>query len=53
MTSMGLTKRLYYHLDVLSFRESIAEGVAASVEARQTEAFRTGVHSHTRAAPPE
>jgi methylglutaconyl-CoA hydratase len=53
MTSMGLTKRLYYHLDLLSFRESIAEGVAASVEARQTEAFRTGVHSHTRAAPPE
>lgn len=53
MTSMGLTKRLYYRLDLLSFRESIAEGVAASVEARQTEAFRTGVHSHTRAAPPE
>jgi methylglutaconyl-CoA hydratase len=52
-SSTGLTKRLFYRLDLLSFRESVAEGVAASVEARQTEAFRTGVHSHTRSAPPE
>ncbi len=52
-SSMGLTKRLFYRLDLLSFRESVAEGVAANVEARQTEAFRTGVHSHTRSAPPE
>jgi methylglutaconyl-CoA hydratase len=53
-TSMGLTKRLFYHLDLLPFRDGIAEGVAANVEARQTEAFRTGIRSHTRdAAPPE
>ena len=41
--SMGLTKRLFYHLDLLSFREGIAEGVQANVEARQTEEFRAGV----------
>jgi methylglutaconyl-CoA hydratase len=51
MTSMGLTKRLFYRLDLLSFRDGIAEGVTASVEARQTEAFRTGIRSHTRGAP--
>lgn len=48
MSSMGLTKRLFYRLDLLSFRDGIAEGVAANVEARQTEAFRTGIRSHTR-----
>jgi methylglutaconyl-CoA hydratase len=51
-SSMGLTKRLFYRLDLLSFREGIAEGVAANVEARQSEAFRTGVHSHTRGTTP-
>jgi methylglutaconyl-CoA hydratase len=50
MSSMGLTKRLFYRLDLLSFRDGIAEGVSANVEARQTEAFRTGISSHTRSA---
>jgi methylglutaconyl-CoA hydratase len=50
VSSMGLTKRLFYRLDLLSFRDGIAEGVSANVEARQTEAFRTGIRSHTRIA---
>jgi methylglutaconyl-CoA hydratase len=52
MSTMGLTKRLFYRLDLLSFRDGIAEGVAANVEARQTEAFRTGILSHTRSTEP-
>jgi methylglutaconyl-CoA hydratase len=48
MSSMGLTKRLFYRLDLLSFRDGIEEGVAANVEARQTDAFRTGIRSHVR-----
>ena len=52
MSSMGLTKRLFYRLDLLSFRDGIAEGVASNVEARQTEAFRTGILSHTRESEP-
>jgi methylglutaconyl-CoA hydratase len=52
MSSMGLTKRLFYRLDLLSFRDGIAEGVSANVEARQTEAFRTGISSHKRETPP-
>ncbi|MGH7654657.1 MAG: enoyl-CoA hydratase/isomerase family protein [Gemmatimonadaceae bacterium] len=48
VSSMGLTKRLFYRLDLLSFRDGIAEGVSANVEARQTEAFRTGIRSHMR-----
>jgi methylglutaconyl-CoA hydratase len=48
MSSMGLTKRLFYRLDLLSFRDGIAEGVSSNVEARQTDAFRTGIRSHTR-----
>ena len=52
MSSMGLTKRLFYRLDLLSFRDGIAEGVTANVEARQTEAFRTGISSHKRQTPP-
>jgi methylglutaconyl-CoA hydratase len=52
LSTMGLTKRLFYRLDLLSFRDGIAEGVAASVEARQTEAFRTGILSHTRSIEP-
>lgn len=51
-SSMGLTKRLFYRLDLLSFRDGIAEGVAANVEARQTDAFRTGVLSHARQSEP-
>jgi methylglutaconyl-CoA hydratase len=50
MSSMGLTKRLFYRLDLLSFKDGIAEGIEANVEARQTEAFRTGILSHTRAS---
>lgn len=41
--SMGITKRLFYRLDLLSFRDGIAEGVQANVDARQTDDFRTGV----------
>ena len=52
MSSMALTKRLFYRLDLLSFRDGIAEGVASNVEARQTEAFRTGILSHTRSSEP-
>jgi len=48
MSSMGLTKRLFYRLDLLSFKDGITEGIASNVEARQTEAFRTGILSHTR-----
>ena len=50
VSSMGLTKRLFYRLDLLSFRDGIAEGVSANVEARQTAAFRTGIQSHMRTA---
>ncbi|MFI5244890.1 MAG: enoyl-CoA hydratase/isomerase family protein [Gemmatimonadales bacterium] len=46
--SMGLTKRLFYRLDLLSFRDGIAEGVQANAEARQTEDFRTGVLRFTK-----
>jgi enoyl-CoA hydratase/carnithine racemase len=49
VSSMGLTKRLFYRLDLLSFRDGVAEGVAANSEARLTDAFRTGIQSHTRA----
>ncbi len=52
MSSMGLTKRLFYRLDLLSFRDGIAEGIEANVEARETEAFRTGILSHTRGSEP-
>jgi methylglutaconyl-CoA hydratase len=33
--TMGMTKRLFYRLDLLPFREGIAEGVRADVESRQ------------------
>jgi methylglutaconyl-CoA hydratase len=42
-TSMGSTKRLFYRLDLLSFRDGIAEGVQVNVDARETDDFRTGV----------
>ena len=42
-TTVGATKRLFYRLDLLSFRDGIAEGVQANVDARQTDDFRTGV----------
>jgi hypothetical protein len=49
---MGLTKRLFYRLDLLSFRDGIAEAITANVEARETDAFRTGILSHTRGSEP-
>jgi methylglutaconyl-CoA hydratase len=52
MSSMGLTKRLFYRLDLLSFKDGIAEGITSNVEARQTDAFRTGILSHTRSSDP-
>lgn len=52
MSSMGLTKRLFYRLDLLSFRDGIAEAITANVEARETDAFRTGILSHTRGSEP-
>jgi methylglutaconyl-CoA hydratase len=53
LSSMGLTKRLFYRLDLLSFRDGIAEGVSANVEARQTEAFRTAIAGHKKRTPPK
>ncbi len=32
--TMGMTKRLFYRLDLLSFREGIAEGIRTNVESR-------------------
>lgn len=46
--SVGLTKRLFYRLDLLSFRDGIAEGVQVNVEARQTEDFRSAVLRFTK-----
>lgn len=42
-SSERLTKRLFYEMDGLSFRESIALGVRTNVEARATEDFRAAV----------
>jgi methylglutaconyl-CoA hydratase len=52
LTSMGSTKRLFYRLDLLSFRDGIAEGVQANVDARQTDDFRTGVGRFLRRKKP-
>ncbi len=41
--AMGITKRLFYRLDGVPFREGIAEGVRSTSEARATEDFRTGI----------
>jgi len=49
-TSMALTKRLFYRLELLSFRDGIAEGVEVNVEARQTEDFRAGILRFTQKA---
>jgi methylglutaconyl-CoA hydratase len=53
--SMGLTKRLFYRLDLLSFRDAIAEGVQTNVEARGTDEFRTAVARFVQepGAPPQ
>ena len=52
--SMRITKRLFYRLDLLSFRDGIAETVQANVDARQTDEFRSGVSrflKHRQPAP--
>ena len=46
-TAAGLTKRLFYALDGLDFREGIALGAKTNVEARSTEDFREGVKRFT------
>ena len=43
VTSMALTKWLFYKLDALSFEDGIAAGVVTNVESRSTEDFRAGV----------
>jgi methylglutaconyl-CoA hydratase len=42
-TALGITKRLFYGLDGLDFREGIALGAKTNVEARSTEDFREGI----------
>ena len=49
--SLGATKRLFYRLDLLSFRDGIAEGVQANVDARQTDDFRTGINRFFKKPP--
>ena len=46
-TAAALTKRLFYALDGLDFREGIALGAKTNVEARSTEDFRQGVKRFT------
>ncbi|MDQ3811186.1 MAG: enoyl-CoA hydratase/isomerase family protein [Chloroflexota bacterium] len=41
--ALALTKRLFYDLDGLSFREGIALGADVNVRSRSTDAFREGV----------
>ena len=41
--ALAITKRLFYELDGLDFRESIDAGVRGNVEARATEDFKAGV----------
>jgi methylglutaconyl-CoA hydratase len=42
-TALAITKRLFYGLDTLDFREGIALGAKINVEARSTEDFREGI----------
>lgn len=46
-TAAAITKRLFYSLDGLDFREGIALGAKTNVEARSTEDFREGVKRFT------
>ena len=41
--AMGITKRLFYRVDNLGFRDGVAESVKGNLEARETEDFRTAV----------
>ena len=50
--SMGVTKRLFYRLDLLSFRDGIAEGVQAMVESRDTEDYRAGMLQRKKSGKP-
>lgn len=43
ISAMMITKRLFYALDDLDFRQGIAAGVKANIEARLTDDFREGV----------
>lgn len=42
-TALAITKRLFYGLDGLDFREGIALGAKTNVEARSTDDFREGI----------
>jgi methylglutaconyl-CoA hydratase len=42
-TALAITKRLFYGLDGLDFREGIALGAKTNVEARSTDDFRAGI----------
>ena len=46
--ALALTKRLFYDLDGMSFRDSIARGAEVNVRARATDAFRDGVRRFLR-----
>ena len=46
-TAAAITKRLFYGLDGLDFREGIALGAKTNVEARSTDDFRQGVKRFT------
>ena len=46
-SAAAITKRLFYGLDGLDFREGIALGAKTNVEARSTEDFRQGVKRFT------
>jgi methylglutaconyl-CoA hydratase len=48
--AMGITKRLFYRVDNLGFRDSIATSVAGNLEARETEDFRTAVLRYVKRA---
>ena len=52
-TAVALTKWLLYKLDDLSFADGIAAGIVTSVEARQTDEFRTVIRQMVRGADRE
>jgi hypothetical protein len=47
---MGITKRLFYRVDNLGFRDGIGESVKGNLEARETEDFRTAVLRYAKRA---
>ncbi|HEX5437490.1 MAG TPA: enoyl-CoA hydratase/isomerase family protein [Gemmatimonadaceae bacterium] len=47
-SALALTKQLFYALDARGFREGIALGVEANVEARTTDEFREGIRRFVR-----